>query len=78
MPKLPVLSGLDLIKLLEKFGFIQIRQKGSHIVLKKTTPAQTIGTVVPNHRELAEGTLRAILKQCQIAPEELMEKYNSK
>lgn len=75
MPKLPGLSGLQVIKLLELFGFIQIRQKGSHIVLKRKTVDGEIGTVVPNHKELAEGTLRGILKQAQITPEEFLEKY---
>ena len=75
MPKLPRLSGLQVIKLLELFGFIQIRQKGSHIVLKRKTVDGEIGTVVPNHKELAEGTLRGILKQAQITPEEFLEKY---
>ena len=76
MPKLPRLSGRELIKLLESFGFLQIRQKGSHIVLKKKTAEQQIGTVVPDHKELAEGTLRGILKQAQITPEEFLEMYN--
>ena len=75
MPELPRLSGLQVIKLLELFGFIQIRQKGSHIVLKRKTVDAVIGTVVPNHKELAEGTLRGILKQAQITPEEFIEKY---
>ena len=57
------------------FGFVQIRQKGSHIILKKKTTEGEIGTVVPNHKELADGTLRGILKQAQITPEEFLEKY---
>jgi predicted RNA binding protein YcfA (HicA-like mRNA interferase family) len=78
MPRLPILSGAELISLLELFGFVQVRQKGSHIVLKKNTSVQSIGTVVPNHKELAEGTLRAILRQCHITPDEFIEKYRSK
>jgi predicted RNA binding protein YcfA (HicA-like mRNA interferase family) len=78
MPKLPRLSGRELIKLLEAFGFIQIRQKGSHIILKKKTPEGEIGTVVPDHKELAEGTLRGILKQAQITPDEFLEKHKGK
>ena len=76
MPKLPRLSGTQVIKLLEMFGFIQIRQKGSHIILKKKSTEREIGTVVPNHKELADGTLRGILKQAQITPEEFLVKYN--
>ncbi|MDZ4847097.1 MAG: type II toxin-antitoxin system HicA family toxin [Chitinophagales bacterium] len=58
MPKLPKLSGKELIKVLKKFGFEQARQKGSHIVLKKKTEADDIGTIVPDHKELADGTVR--------------------
>ena len=56
MPKLPRLSGQELIRFLESVGFIQIRQKGSHIILKMKTAEGEIGTVVPNHKELADGT----------------------
>lgn len=75
MPKLPRLSGSQLIRLLELFGFVQVRQKGSHIILKKQTSEGQIGTVVPYHKELADGTLRGILKQSRITPEEFLEKY---
>ena len=76
MPKLPRMSGRELIPLLELFGFIQIRQKGSHIILKKKTADGEIGTVVPDHKELAEGTMRGILKQAQITLNDFLEKYN--
>jgi predicted RNA binding protein YcfA (HicA-like mRNA interferase family) len=77
MPKLPRMSGRELIKWLELFGFIQSRQKGSHIVMKKKISDGEIGTVVPNHKELAEGTVRGILKQAQITIDEFLEKYHS-
>ena len=76
MPKLPRMSGCELIRLLELFGFIQIRQKGSHIILKKKAKDGEIGTVVPDHKELAEGTMRGILKQAQITLDDFLEKYN--
>ncbi len=76
MPKLPRISGRELIRLLELFGFVQTRQKGSHIILKKSTPGGTIGAVVPDHKELAEGTIRGILKQAQISIDEFLELYN--
>jgi len=63
MPKLPVVSGADTIKALERLGFIVIRQRGSHIVLRRDSS----GCVVPNHRELKPGTLSGILKQAGIA-----------
>lgn len=77
MPKLPRMSGRELIRLLERFGFIQIRQKGSHIVLRKQTEGNTLGTVVPDHKELADGTIRGILKQAQISVDDFLVKYNS-
>ncbi len=68
MPKLPVLSGAELIKALQKSGFRIIRQKGSHVSLQKANH----NTVVPLHDELAKGTLLGILKQCDINKEELL------
>lgn len=63
MPKLQRVSGQEAIRALERLGFVQARQQGSHVVLKRTTPYGEIGCVVPLHRELAIGTLRGILRQ---------------
>lgn len=72
MPKLPRVSGQKAIRALERLGFAQVRQHGSHIVIKKETPEGTIGCVVPLHSELAVGTLRGILKQAQVTSDEFM------
>jgi len=53
--------------------FVTVRQRGSHVVLKKETPKGYIGCVVPLHQELAVGVLRSILRQAGITPEEFME-----
>ena len=53
MPKLPVLSGREMITLLMKAGFQQVRQKGSHVRLEKGR----FKTVVPLHDDLSKGTL---------------------
>ena len=74
MPKFPVLSGKQLIKILKQLGFIDLRQKGSHVSLKKQTSEGAIGTVVPLHKELAIGTLKGILKQADVSDEEFFEK----
>ncbi|MGI9104335.1 MAG: type II toxin-antitoxin system HicA family toxin [Terriglobales bacterium] len=66
MPKLPRVSGEYVIRALERRGFRRVRQRGSHVVLKKAEPTGDIGVVVPLHRELAVGTLRGILKQAKI------------
>jgi predicted RNA binding protein YcfA (HicA-like mRNA interferase family) len=52
-------SGHEAIRALEQLGFVQMRQRGSHVVLKRTTPEGEIGCVIPLHRELAIGTLLA-------------------
>lgn len=73
MPKLPRVSGSETIRALERLGFIWARQKGSHVTMIKQTTEGKRGTVVPLHRELATGTLRGILKQAKITPEEFIE-----
>lgn len=73
MPSLRRVSGQQVIHALERLGFVQVRQRGSHVVLKKQTPAGEVGCVVPLHRELAIGTLHGILKQAHVAPDHLME-----
>jgi predicted RNA binding protein YcfA (HicA-like mRNA interferase family) len=73
MPKLSRVSGEKAIRALERLGFAQIRQRGSHVVLKRQTPEGEVGCVVPLHRELAIGTLRGILRQAKVTPDEFME-----
>lgn len=69
MSKLPQVSGPELVRALEKLGFSVRRQHGSHIIMRRDDPyAQT---VVPNHRQIDRGTLRAILRQIEITPEDL-------
>ena len=71
MPKLKKISGQECVKILcNKLGFGVIRQKGSHIILKKETPAGKIGTVVPNHKELKIGTLKGVLELAKVKEEE--------
>ena len=72
MPRLPRISGAETIRALKRIGFVEVRQRGSHVVLKKTTHTRESGCVVPLHRELAIGTLRGILKQAGVAPEEFI------
>jgi predicted RNA binding protein YcfA (HicA-like mRNA interferase family) len=68
MPKLPVLSGADVVRALERLGFEQVRQRGSHVVMRRGG----IGTVVPLHRELKTGTLAGILRQAQVGQDEFL------
>ena len=72
MSKLKRVSGSETIRALERLGFVQVRQRGSHVLLKKRGPPSNVGCTVPLHRELAIGTLRGILRQAKVAPEEFM------
>jgi len=67
MAKLPVLSGKELLKILENAGFEIVRQKGSHVSLRKAEHR----TVVPLHDELAKGTLLTILRQCGLSKKDI-------
>lgn len=69
MPKLPLLSGKEVCKILFKFGFVFIRQKGSHAILKKEGNP-TLLVVVPMHPEIKRGTLSSILRQAHLSREE--------
>ena len=68
MPKAPVVSGRKLIKALEKLGFKQVRQRGSHVVLRKGD----VGCVVPLHRQVALDTLRSALAQAEVTVDQLV------
>jgi len=66
LPKLPVVSGEQVIKLLRKLGYEIIRQKGSHVRLRKITEAGEHNITVPKHSEMAKGTLNDILSKVSI------------
>jgi predicted RNA binding protein YcfA (HicA-like mRNA interferase family) len=68
MPKLPILSGVDVVKILERLGFEQIRQRGSHVVMRRGS----VGTVVPLHKELKAGTLAGIIRQAGLTQDEFL------
>lgn len=68
MSGLPRISGRDAVKALNELGFRVVRQHGSHIILRRNSPFSQ--TTVPDHKELDRGTIRAIIRQCGISPEE--------
>ncbi len=70
MSKLPVLSGKKCIKSLEKAGFYFKRQEGSHVTLRRDEPFCQL--VVPLHKELDRGTLRAIIRQAELSVNEFI------
>jgi predicted RNA binding protein YcfA (HicA-like mRNA interferase family) len=72
MPKLPRISGKQVIKALSKAGFVAVRQKGSHVILKKQQDEKVITTVVPLHKEIDRGTLVEIMRQSRIKRDEFL------
>lgn len=68
MPKLPRISGSEAIHALKRLGFEQVRQSGSHVVLRKDHK----GCVVPLHKELKVGTLAGLLRQADVTAEDFI------
>lgn len=72
MSKLPVVSGMQVVKALAKIGYGVDHQTGSHLILRqKEYPYRRV--TVPNHKEIAKGTLRAIIRQSGLSVEEFLE-----
>ncbi|MGB9242763.1 MAG: type II toxin-antitoxin system HicA family toxin [Candidatus Acidiferrales bacterium] len=80
MPRLPQVSGRALVKLLHSLGYETVRQKGSHIRLRKTTTLGEHNLTVPDHKSLAKGTLNDILTRVSlwngIPKEELLDRLS--
>jgi predicted RNA binding protein YcfA (HicA-like mRNA interferase family) len=71
MPKLPRVSGKRIIAALERLGFAQVCSRGSHVVLARSKPGVgRVVCVVPLHDELAVGTLRGVLRQAGVSPDQ--------
>ncbi len=68
MPKLPHLSGREIVRAFQSLGFEVARQRGSHIVMRRGAA----GCVVPDHREVKVGTLAGVLKQAGVSAEEFL------
>ncbi len=81
MPKLPRVPATEVIRALERMGFVKVRQRGSHVILKKQLAVDEeseqevteVGCVVPLHRKtLAVGTLKSILNQARISGDDFL------
>ena len=69
MPKLPVVSGQEAVKVFVKLGYLPDHQTGSHIILRhKDSPHRRL--TIPNHKEISKGTLKAIIKEAGLTIEE--------
>lgn len=71
MNKLPQISGRECVKALQSVGFYIRRQEGSHIILRRDNPLAQL--VVPDHKQLDRGTLRAIIRQAGLSVQEFTE-----
>jgi predicted RNA binding protein YcfA (HicA-like mRNA interferase family) len=63
MGKLRVLSGRDVCRILERHDFHEVRRRGSHVVMQRRTNTGTVTVPIPDHSELAIGTLLSIIRQ---------------
>lgn len=70
MTKLPRVSGRECLTALAKVGFVVLRQRGSHIVMRRTDPHAQV--IVSNHREIDRGTLRTIIRDADMTIEEFV------
>ena len=70
MPQLPVLSGRCVVRVFTKLGWEVARQRGSHIILVKEGAMATLS--VPDHREVARGTLRSLIRDAGLTVEEFL------
>lgn len=72
MSQLPVVSGREVVKALGKIGYEQDRQHGSHIILRQNIQPHRRVTV-PDHDEVAKGTLRAIIREVGLTVDQFKE-----
>ena len=73
MAPVPVLRPKEVVKTFEKLGWVVARQRGSHIILTKKGHIATLS--VPNHPEVARGTLRSLIARAGITLEEFLEAW---
>ncbi|MEN9677402.1 MAG: hypothetical protein RIS76_3298 [Verrucomicrobiota bacterium] len=71
MPSLPVISGAQVRRRFESLGWKFVRQRGSHMILTKPGSMTTLS--IPDHREVARGTLRGLIRLAGLTPEEFLE-----
>lgn len=70
MPQLPLMSGREVVRLFETFGWQNVRQRASHIILVKAGARATLS--VPDHKEVARGTLRSLIRAAGLTVEEFI------
>lgn len=68
--KMPVISGRDAVRVFQKFGWQVARQASSHIILTKAGEIVTLS--VPDHKEVARGTLRSLIRSANLTVDEFV------
>ena len=75
MAVLPNLSGREVVRVFEKAGWQMVRQRGSHMILVKSGEMVTLS--VPDHREIARGTLRSLIRTSGLSVDTFVELMRS-
>jgi len=70
MPTLPTLSGREVVKAFRLLGWQVVRQSGSHIIMTKDDTIVTLS--IPDHQEIAKGTLRSLIRSANLTVEEFV------
>ena len=70
MPRLPTLSGREVVRVFERFGWQVVRQSSSHIIMVREGSFATLS--IPNHREVAKGTLRSLIRAANLSVTEFI------
>jgi len=72
-PKLPTVSGRQVIRALERIGYYVVRQRGSHIRLRDETNPEHLPLTVPDHKTVKPGLLRKILRDASLSVDEFID-----
>jgi predicted RNA binding protein YcfA (HicA-like mRNA interferase family) len=70
MPPVPIMSGVEVVRVFESFGWRVVRQRGSHIVMIKDGEIASLS--IPNHREVAKGTLRSLIRTANLTLDQFL------
>jgi predicted RNA binding protein YcfA (HicA-like mRNA interferase family) len=70
MASLPVLSGKEVVRVFERFGWKAVRQSSSHIIMTKAGEITTLS--IPDHKEVAKGTLRSLIRSANLTIDEFV------
>ena len=73
MKHLPIVSGKDVVRALGRAGYSLIRQRGSHVRMRKKLSTITLNVTIPLHDEIDRTTLASILKAAELSDDEFMD-----